>query len=124
MRGDDAVGERDLKGASIQVGRIARVVTGASDIHSSDDAIGPSDHVGTGCTVRERHMRDAREEHDEPRRRQERKLTDSIYRTGEHGSAWLDTSNSSSRLTAGEAHCGHRLRNAGAGRYTSRLPDR
>lgn len=78
MRGDGAVREGDLKGAGILVGRITRVVTGAGNIDSSDDAVGPSDHEGIGRAIRQCHMRDAREEDDKSRRRRDGKRTDSI----------------------------------------------
>ena len=69
MRRDDAIRKGDLEGARLHVGWVARVMASAGDIHGYDGAIRSPDYVCVVRTVRERHMRDAREEDYEPRRR-------------------------------------------------------
>lgn len=82
---NDTIRKGDLEGARLHVGWVARVVTSAGDIHGYDGAIRSPDYVCVARAVRERHMRDAREENYESRGCRSNKL---VVATNPNRIAW------------------------------------
>lgn len=61
----DAAFERDLQSARLGVGRVRRVVARSDCVDGEDDSVGATDDPCIAWPVRQRDMREAREENDQ-----------------------------------------------------------